>query len=182
MDAASLVRREEPELTGELAKEMDAVLRQSRKRWARFFNVHDEKPVNNGKSLGKHRRRIDIYVQSSEHRPRLQFSFEAKRLHNAASVGAYLGKEGLGNFLEGHKAAGEPEAGMLGCVQAGEPDEWAARLAARLQAPGNPHCVLEEGRWRPHRFARGPAHCYFTAHRRKVHVPIGIYHTLLVFH
>lgn len=182
MEFTKFLTATEPVITGELAKEMNIALECLQEEWSCFFHVQEERYVNDGERLGYSRRRIDIHVLSGEHRPRLQFSFEAKRLHNTASVGVYLGEEGLGNLLEGHKAAAEPDAGMLGCVQVGEPAEWAARLEARLQAPGNPHCVLEEGRWRPHRFARGPAHCYYTAHRRKERGPIGIYHTLLVFH
>lgn len=180
MKAQAFAFREEPDITGELAREMNVAL--SEHDWGKSFWVRDEVPVNDGKRFGKHRNKIDIYVESSESAPRPQFSFEAKRLSHTKPAREYLGREGLGCFLEGDYAAEDSAAGMLGYIQSKLPQEWAQELEERLMAPDNPYRLTAEGYWRSHPFPRGPSHSYMSEHQRTVHGRIAIYHTLLVFH
>lgn len=181
MNAPAFATEEETVITGELAKEMDAELDALEEEWGRFFRVENEKPVNDGKRQGKERKRIDVHVESSEHKPRRRFSFEAKRLAPKKPVRDYLGREGLGCFLRGEYSANDLDAGMLGCIQSGKPLDWANEIKGKLLHKGSRYSVLSEECWSPHVFPRGPAHSYVSTHKRRKLGRIDVYHTLLVF-
>lgn len=182
LDAKTFVMRDEPVITGELARAMNAAIDDDHSpRWVQSFQVQDEEPVNDGVRKGKHRKRIDIGVRSSKPRPRAHFSFEAKRLSHEKSLQSYLGVDGLQCFLKGEYAAGEPDAGMLGYVQVGTEEEWAVGLQNRLREEAEHH-VCDGCFGREHRFRTGPAHTYHSRHLRPtVGSPIDLYHTFLFF-
>jgi hypothetical protein len=173
---------EEPEITGELVRAMDSVIDDTGSpHWVRKFSVHDDPPVNVPGRLGKSRRRIDIKVVSSLQLPRSCFSFEAKRLSKQNPVGDYIGSDGLGCFLDGHYAANDRDAGMLGYVQSDSPDEWATRLADRITRDARRLGLPTGGNWRKHSFRAGPSHTYHTRHSRKCNSQeLDMYHTLLL--
>jgi hypothetical protein len=183
MDARSFADEQEPVITGELVKAMNEVVDdEGSADWVRYLHPSEEPPVNSGSRRGKGRKRIDIRVDSSERRPRQRFSFEAKRLGNGHSVKKYLGPEGLGCFLDGHYAASDGEAGMLGYVQSGIPEEWADQIRRSVEVQGNPYLLAHGGRWQPVRFPGVTASMYVSVHvRRNLNTQIEIYHTFLVF-
>jgi hypothetical protein len=96
---------EEPDISGELVHAMQQVCDDPKSEdWVSFFDPHDDPAVYDAVRKGKKRRRVDIRIDSLEDRPRQRFSFEAKRLGKNNSVGAYLGRKGLGCFLRGDYA------------------------------------------------------------------------------
>jgi hypothetical protein len=81
--------------------------------WTKNYFVTPELPVKREKREGKKRPRIDIYVESSQERPRARFAFEAKRFYRSDSVAEYVGAGGLRAFLDGTHTVDGPAAGML---------------------------------------------------------------------
>jgi hypothetical protein len=150
--------------------------------WVDFFAAYDEAPEKDRNRKGKHRRRLDIKIVSSERRPRQIFSFEAKRLDRSHSVGAYLGKDGLGLFLEGGYARDVEDGGMLGYVQFGERAGWAAKISQALVASPRRYAALPDGCWKKWPVIKGLDHCYRSRHMRSsLRREIDLYHTLLAF-
>jgi len=81
-------------------------------------------------------------------------------------------------YLCGAYAADQNEAGMLGYVQTGAVEEWAATLDRKL---GPDNTATDEGSWRPMTVIPGLP-TYRTCHARSVETPpIAIYHVLLTF-
>jgi hypothetical protein len=149
--------------------------------WVDFFAAFDEAPVKDRSRKGKHRRRLDIKIASSERRPRQVFSFEAKRLDRNHSVGVYLGKDGLGLFLSGEYARDSDDGGMLGYVQSGDRAGWAAKISQALASSGH-HAALPDALWREWFMIEGLDHCYRSRHMRpSLRREIDLYHTLLAF-
>lgn len=176
---------EEEDITGDLTEAVDRVLDRPPPwaPWMTYYGVREEERVNEPARKGKRRRRVDIGIRSSETRPRTRFRSEAKRLRGPASLRAYLGAEGLGCFLDGRYAATDPDAGMLGYVQARAPGTWASGIGRELADHPESHAVRAEGAW--HRLALVPAlqWVFRSSHlRRTSGTPIDIYHTLLRLH
>jgi hypothetical protein len=180
---AAYLREEEPAITGILVERIDEVLDgPDVEQWFSFFAVHDDPPVPDRIRRGKHRLRLDIKIVSSEQRPRAVLSFEAKRLNESQSVGAYLGAKGLGCFLEGRYAKGQDDAGMLGYVQSDDLSSWGVRIGQALAASPERYGVLPGHSWHTWPMADGPDHSYRSRHlRRHLQREIDIYHTLLSF-
>lgn len=136
LNAPSLRAAQETVITGELVKEIKTVLQNDdAPRWMAHFYVADDPPQNAPGRLGKSRRRVDIEFERGGGRgirPRLHF--EAKRLYNTSSVGAYLGEEGLRLFVLGEYAAMQDVGGMIGYVQLEEPTEWVNKIGEALSA------------------------------------------------
>ena len=172
----------EDDISGDLADAIDVVLDDRSQQWMDFFSVHSEAPVRDPMRKGKHRRRVDIRVDSAERRPRTRFPFEAKRLGNGHGVPDYLGEDGLGCFLCGDYARSEDMAGMLGYVQSGETGEWAERIGGTFRKSPGEYAIIERKNWRHIPIVEGLEHTYRSSHRRPtVNMPIDIYHTLLDF-
>jgi hypothetical protein len=176
--------QEEPVITGELARAMNAVIDDdSSPLWTHHFSVQDEQVVNDVTLKGKHRKRIDIGVLSSRPRPRNHFSFEAKSLSDRHPLRDYLGNNGLRRFLRGEYAKEDRDAGMLGYVQSESEGEWAERLQTELQSRELKHSVRDSCFAVKHEFKSGPSYTYLSRHfRDAVSSQIDIYHTLLLFH
>ncbi|MCE9526864.1 MAG: hypothetical protein K8R36_12505 [Planctomycetales bacterium] len=133
LDSPTYSGHEEEDITGELVRSMRVAL-QSRKapKWAKNFWAFEETRVNDPTRLGKRRLRIDIEILKSQEGPRPLFRFEAKRLRDTASRREYLGKEGLGCFLDGRYAKEDDTAGMLGYVQADTISSHAKKLDSAM--------------------------------------------------
>lgn len=124
---------EEPVITGELVRSMqDALEAHDAPPWSGYFAVKDDPPQNTEGRSGKRRRRIDIEIEQCAHGKRPRFRFEAKRLHNATSLKAYLGQDGLLLFVRGSYAGDNEEAGMLGYVQKETAHQWSRRVQQGL--------------------------------------------------
>ncbi len=176
---------EEPDITGELVKEINEAKREKcAPRWAQYYSVHDNMPLNTPGRLGKRRRVVDIGMASETRGRAWEFQFEAKRLRDTRSVSNYLGNEGLGCFFAGRNAyAREQEsAGMLGYVQTNDEATWANKIGSRLgRHPGKYH-VKSDGKWSRIGVSGGPKYIYRTRHNRtNPPRPIEILHVLLRF-
>ncbi len=102
---------------------------------------------------------------------RPEYNFEAKRLFRPGfPASKYLGRDGLGCFLDGRYARAYHEAGMLGYVQSDSVAWWADYLKARMEI-GAPITECFEP-WAFH-------HEWKTSHGRSGSTMIDIYHILL---
>lgn len=173
---------QETAITGEFVRVMDEIIDDpSSPRWVGHFSVHDDPPVNAKGRLGRSRKRLDIKVVSAQRLPRSRLSFEAKRLGKNYPVGEYLGVEGLGCFLSGDYAREEPDAGMLGYVQAETADVWAKRIADEIHAAASSLRLVAGDMWKHCQFKGGPVQTYHTRHDRPtVGKTVDIYHTLVM--
>ena len=178
------VREQETAITGFLVEAIDDVLSSRAKSWMKFFSVHDDPPVNDGRRRGRQRKRVDLRIDSAHLAPRARYRFEAKRLSRRHSVRTYLGAEGLGCFLRGDYAREEDEAGMLGYVQSGELEDWGRRIGDELgRAPSN-FAVDPAFPFSSHSLPTTESlKTYHSRHNRStVGRSILIVHTLLKFH
>ena len=136
LSAPSLSAAQETEITGELVREIKAVLQHdAAPGWMAHFYVADDPPQNAPNRLGKARRRVDIEFERGGQRgfrPRLHF--EAKRLYRSGSVSDYLGAEGLGLFVAGEYASTQDVGGMIGYVQSDQPAIWVEKIRNGLAA------------------------------------------------
>ena len=172
----------EEEISGDLADAIDFVLDDRAYDWMDFFSVHNEAPIRDPKRKGKRRRRVDVRIDSALQRPRTRFPFEAKRLGDGYDEEKYLGHEGLGRFLRGEYGRTEDRAGMLGCVQSGEPDGWAEQIRQKLDESPRKYRVVDGGNWQHSPLVDGLEHTYRSIHgRERADTPIDVYHTLLDF-
>jgi hypothetical protein len=182
LNPADFSSAEEEDITGELVRAIETVLDNTGvPRWTRWFSVHEEPRVHDAARRGKRRLRLDIRIDSSQDRPRARMCFEAKRLGSHHGVSVYLGSEGLQCFLDGRYARKDSYAGMLGYVQAGKPDEWAAKIEQAMNGDPAKYCLHKSGRWRRERLVAELSSTYRSGHDRpSVGYPIEILHTLLL--
>lgn len=121
---------QEEEITGFIAdaieKRLDSI---DAPDWLDHFCIKEEKPVHAAGRTGKRRKKIDILIECSSYRPRLKYTFEAKRLRETSHpITNYVGEEGIQRFLRGSYASSDPEAAMIGYVQNNSAGYWADRL------------------------------------------------------
>jgi hypothetical protein len=185
LDPAAYQNAKETVITGELKKEIEAVIwDRSSPRWVSQYYVIDERPINYPGRYGPDRQRIDIELRRCERGRHPRIPFEAKRLaaNTSATIGEYLGPEGLGEFLAGNYGRDEQVAGMLGYVQTHSVERWSRQANHRLsQAPDNyqlyPDCC-----WTSENIIPELDACYRTKHYRSSgKSPIIIIHCFLIF-
>jgi hypothetical protein len=190
LNPADFANSEEPDISGEIAREIEAFLDEPpTEDWLRFYEVFDDPPVHEApagpraaRRLGKSRRRVDIGIKCSQTAPRTRFRFEAKRLCDSHSIKHYLGDSGLGRFIAGFYAATDSAAGMLGYVQRGEVADWAGKLGTEVEAAATSLPHASGRRWQAVHLPNGPANTYCSRHNRRNRTSIEIYHTLFLFH
>lgn len=182
MDYTQYSHHKEEQITGELVHAMQVALqKRGAPRWSKHFWASEEIRVNKGNRLGSRRRRIDIEIMKSQAGPRPRLRFESKRLNNTASRREYLGKDGLGCFLDGRYASEDNVAGMIGYVQQGAIISHAQSLQQRMQKCPTNYAISEDGQWRLCEMT-AELHTYSSTHHRKKNLPsILVLHTLLLF-
>lgn len=180
---AEFADSEEEDITGELVRAVDAVLDEpSAARWMRWFSIHEEPRIHHAGRRGKRRLRCDIGIDSSQTQPRARMRFEAKRLDHSHSEATYLGCKGMQRFLDGRYSRDDACAGMLGYVQTGDPEEWAARIERAIRTGAADLCVRTTCVWCQEQLAAELPFTYHSSHERpKVGRPIEIFHALLRF-
>jgi hypothetical protein len=183
LDPSSLRAAEETEITGDLVDAIRAVTEDpDSPRWVARYECADDPPVTTPERRGKRRRRVDLAFVRTQHGPRRRFQVEAKRLYCSASLGEYLGSDGLQRFLNGDYAAEHPDAGMLGYVQTDTPAAWATKLEKHLGQAGGEYAVRVDGGFCQVTVSRRLSHTYRSQHdRSSVGSAVDIYHTLLSF-
>ncbi len=171
---------EEDDITGELTRHMDEVIQaEDAPLWAEHYTVSEQIRSHTPDKLGKRRPIVDVEFERHKRGPRPRFRFEAKRLGRGAGPGDYLGSEGLGAFLDCYYLRTHNEAGMLGYIQSGAEDQWADKLATRLNS--SQYRVVKGGTWEALPVAEGPPHVYRTMHSDKNCVVLTVLHVLLLF-
>ena len=184
LNASEYQAAEEEDITGELAKKINAILEdRTFPEWVGRFCVHEEYRINVPGRKGKRRNRLDIVVVRTQCGPRPRFPFEAKRLSAGTHpIGKYLGPKGLGQFLTGDYGRDVSEGGMLGYVQSHTPDYWAQKAKEKINnAPGDYH-IYQDGFWINEKILEGLAPCYRSIHHRLLgKSPISIFHCFFVF-
>ncbi len=174
---------DEPSITGKLVCAMrDAMAADDAPRWVAKYSLRDDPPVDVPGKHGRDRPRVDIEVERVQRGPRPCYHWEAKRLRDRSSMGAYLGREGLGCYLRAAYARWSEEVGMLGYVEVDDEAAWAARFDQRLQEDPKRFCVLKNGAWTHARVVPQLEHSYRTEHSRgRGRRSITVYHVLLRF-
>lgn len=182
-NAADYSNEEEPNITGELVRCVNEYIDStSSPIWTRFYDVRDESPENTKERLGKDRKKVDIVCTLTGIKPRSRIRFEAKRLKRPGfSVGKYVGKEGLGEFIAGNYAAGDDTAGMLGYVQSDDCDYWAREISDGMIKKKKEVGLIKGGQWQKAHLDNIDQ-CYQTHHKRPtIKRELLVYHLLLVF-
>ncbi len=179
LDRSLLPGLEEPAISGLICESIEAVFDDPKSPdWVDDYEVHDDPPIHDPKRQGIRRRRVDIKLQSNRSRPRQRFCFEAKPLNTSKRVSAYLGKEGLGRFLDGSYASDQPIGGMIGYVQTEDCDRWCDKIHAKLEKRA--HKLGRGGKWTLVTITNDLPRTYQTIHKRAKRLPnITIFHTLL---
>ncbi len=174
---------EEEDITGELVRAIDEVLDDTAAPpWADWFSVHEEPRVHDPVRKGKRRRRLDIRIDGGPGRPRPRLRFESKRLGPNHRASAYLGRDGLGCFLDGRYARDDTAAGMLGYIQEGDAKEWGREIGEAMSSDPKKIGLLDSSPWRNERLTKELSFSYRSGHARSnVGAPIEIFHTLLPF-
>ena len=169
-------------ITQRIVEEVNVILRSPEcPRWAGRYSLRDQVVLSVPGRETIRRPKIDIEIESNmPNRP--TYHFEAKRLRadRTDSVSEYLGKGGLGSFLNELYARTSDEAGMLGYVQSGNPLDWAQDFAAKLSnASVNPYCLLDDGEWVAYLVVASIENTFRTQHSRPTLGPITLFHRVL---
>lgn len=134
LDRGALAAEEEPTITGHLCAAIRSVLREpDGPPWCEHFSCHEETPLNDSERTGKRRDRADLMIEMTIP-PRPELFVEAKPLRTGDShaLSEYVGKDGMGCFLDGRYASAYNFGAMLAYVCAGTVDGWIASLEHRL--------------------------------------------------
>lgn len=179
LERSALPNLDEPEISGLICESIEAVFDDAKSPdWVDGYSIHDDPPVHDRKRQGTHRRRVDLKLQSHRSRPRLRFCFEAKSLKTSSSVSEYLGKDGLGRFLDGSYSSDQTIGGMIAYVQTENCDEWCSKIVAKLDTEA--HKIGRGGMWTLATITNDLPHTYRTIHKRAKRLTnITIIHTLL---
>jgi len=183
-NAVDYSNEEEPNVTGEIVRHTrEYIEAPDAYEWTYQYAVHDDPPENDAIRMGKRRKKGDIIVERIQKGRHPRMRFEAKRLKRQGfSVGKYIGKEGLGEFIAGNYAADDDTAGMLGYVQSDDCDYWAMGISETLEKKKQEVGLIEGGRWQKAHFD-DIDHCYKTRHNRPtIKRELLVYHLLLALH
>ncbi len=116
LDSAAYQASEETVITGELRDAIRQVLDDRVSPpppWASTFYIGEEVHLSSPDRKGKDRKIIDLQIVFSSRHARRRFDIEAKRLAKGGfEVGKYPGSKGLGEFVAGDYASGDPDGGM----------------------------------------------------------------------
>lgn len=183
LEPHSLAGAQETAITGKLVKSIKEAMNDPiAPDWVDRYFLADDPPVEDGQRTGRSRLRVDILFECSSKRPRPTMSFEAKRLGKDHTLTTYLGEKGLGAFISGEYAPGEPDVGMLGYVQAGVLDDWLVRIVDSVADSSAALSLCSGSSMEPSQFPDGPANTHRTLHARPAPLdPLSVYHTLLSF-
>jgi hypothetical protein len=168
LDSASLAASSEESISGQIVQRVNEWFSShAAPEWTRAYFVTPELPVQREKREGKKRPRIDIYVESSQERPRARFAYESKRFYRSDSVAEYVGPGGLLAFLDGTHTVDGALVGMLGLVQRGSNEAVLAKVHKKLDDEREAHGLAEHGAvWTPVSFDPRIGTTWMSRHKR----------------
>jgi len=180
---------DEETISGDISEAIEEILDKRTEPWMAFYDVHNEKPVqqkgsgkNDRTREGKKRQRIDIEFVSAEASPRLRFPFEAKLLCDSKSVSAYVGSSGLGCFVKAEYGANDQAAGMLGFIQSRTRAEWMTKIEAKMGQNKRILCAAAATPWRDSKLSVANSLVKVSNHTRAHRLGMfKVFHTLLDF-
>jgi hypothetical protein len=181
LDPAVLSVLEETDITGHLVDAIEAALNSSdAPTWATNFTAIDDQPESVGDKTGKRRPRVDVTLRCINPRPSSNFRFEAKRLNSPASLGQYLGDEGMLSLIAGHYGTLRM-SGMLGYVQCDTCESWGAQIRQKITTESAAYKAASPVRFQM--LGVGTPECFACEHRDGVSErPQVVTHTLLAAH
>jgi len=181
MNAPAFSTRDEEDITGELTAEMNSALQETDSpRWCNQFFVHEEVRINQQGKYGKRRKRVDIEIETSNVRPRPRLRFEAKRLRTGADTKAYLGSDGMGCFLNGSYASGDPVVGMLGYVQQSDVLTHVNSIESLLKEQAETYSFDDSAGWKSDQIIES-LETFRSTHGRVNLANVDVIHTFLIF-
>jgi len=171
---------EEDTITGELTKEMNAVLEDdAAPDWTQHYSVQEQVRANTPGKEGKARPIVDIEFERHKRGRRPRLRFEAKRLGPNHTAAGYFGDGGLEAFVTGYYDRTHNDAGMLAYMQSENGTTWAAKLAGACAQRSASLALLEP--WAAFRVEGAPPNAYRTRHRGNTGLQLDVLHVLLQF-
>lgn len=180
----TLAKKSEEAISGAIVQHAEDWLDEpSTPSWTQCYFIKPEIAERLSPQEGRHRPRIDIYVESSAARPRPRFAFEAKRMYRSDSIAAYVGPEGLGAFVDGTYVPDAPAAAMLGFVQDPQFAACVSQLRDKVDENRAGYGVARWGSvWASSTLDARLGPTWITHHTRLVGTPVAIYHSFLRCH
>ena len=180
MSPANFKAAEEDAITGELTREMQAVIESEfAPEWTGHYSVQEQVRANAPGKLGKDRPIVDIEFERHKHGRRPRLRFEAKRLGPNHRAKGYFGDGGLDAFVTGYYDRTHEDTGMLGYVQSHDEAKWAGKLA-KASADRTTQLSIEK-QWAEFSGEGFPAFTYSTQHRDRSGKNLNVLHVLLRF-
>jgi hypothetical protein len=181
LDAASLAKSQEDDITGEMKRKMKEVTQDpSSPGWVDYYEIGEQVRQNVGKKRGKKRPIMDIEMERHCRGTRPHLGFEAKPLKRGKSIGAFLGEKGLAAFFSGYYPTTHGDAGMLAYVQDETSDQWSKKLAKQLSSKAKKHRVAKDGQLQPFN-AEEAMPAFRSGHVDKAGKPLFVIHVFLAF-
>ena len=180
---------EEEQITGLIVEAMREKLKDTAipERFCDRYSVGEEKPLAVEGRTGKHRRKLDIVVESNLPREvRPEYIFESKRLRKKSRqlqkggfpIGEYVGEDGLQCFVKGIYASQYPEAAMVGYVQSDTASYWESELKRRFDEDTNNDLRITQ-RLQKVQVLFSMPDVWISEHERITGSVIAVYHILL---
>lgn len=180
MSLANFKAAEEDAITGELKREMQAVIESEfAPEWTEHYSVQDQVRDDAPGKLGKERPIVDVEFVRNKHGRRPRLRFEAKRLGPNHPASGYFGDGGLEAFVTGYYGRTHEDAGMLGYVQSHDEATWADKLA-KASADRTTQLSIEK-QWAEFPGEGFPPFTYSTQHRDHLQNTLNVFHVLLNF-
>jgi len=180
MTPANFTTSEEDAITGELTREMNAVIEdESAPEWAEHYSVCEQVRANTPDKFGKARPIVDIEFERHQRGSRPRLRFEAKRLGPAHPASGYFGEGGLESFTTGYYDRSHEDVGMLGYVQSDDRSEWAEKLSTESVSRTKSLGLVEE--WSAFPGEGFAPFTYRTGHHDESGRTLNVFHVLLGF-
>ena len=180
MTRANFTTAEEDAITGELTREMNAVIEdESAPEWTQHYSAREQVRANTPDKFGKARPIVDIEFERHQRGRRPRLRFEAKRLGPDHSAGNYFGDGGLEAFITGYYDRTHADVGLLGYVQSDDESKWAEKLSTE-SVSRTPSLGITEA-WSAFPGEGFPAFTYRTSHHDESGCSLNVFHVLLGF-
>ena len=182
MTRANFTTAEEDVITGELTREMNAVIEHdSAPEWTEHYSAREQVRANTPDKLGKARPIVDIEFERHQRGRRPRLRFEAKRLGPGRkhSASGYFGDGGLEAFTTGYYDRTHADVGMLGYVQSDDESKWADKLTTESMSRTQSLDITEP--WSAFPGEGFPSFTYRTGHHAESGRTLNVFHVLLGF-